>query len=87
MRNASVGPNAFAAFESAFKTLNVRAGKIRGANSIAVADVDLVGIDALWSLSVEVCSSGKLFKAVFSHLSFVMCRRRMRMSSSPLQNC
>lgn len=54
MRISSLGPNGFAAFDAAFRATNLRENKLRGAQSVVVLDGDLHGIDALWTLSVEV---------------------------------
>jgi len=53
LRNASLGPAGFAAFDAAFRVTNVHENKLRTVSTILVTDSELHGIDALWTLAVE----------------------------------
>jgi len=53
LRTSSLGLQGFAAFEAAFRAVNVNGNKLRASAVVMVFDSDLLGLDALWSVAVE----------------------------------
>ena len=59
-RYSSMGPAGFVAFEAVFRATNQIEGKLRQGSNLLVIEADVIGLDAVWSLAIQVRDSSHL---------------------------